>query len=399
MRSTFILYGNGSLLNRGCEAIYRSTVAMLRDEFGDISIIYAPNARAYPPGFCEQDSSVMHVLPKAFTRFDPRWFAYQARRLTNIGIRPQSFDAYIDSNSVGLALGGDNYTLDYGNPSRFFQMDAAFLRRKQITALWGASVGPFSSSRKFEAKAASHLRDVTLIFARENYTVDYLESIGVHSNVVKVADPAFLLEPKSCEVDERVMRALRSGAIGINLSPILGRRMTLDVPWEEHAAKCVTEVLKTLDVQILLVPHVFGPGQNNDLAFLQRVHSRLAEEADRCSVVKGDYTASELKWIISQLRGFVGARTHATIAAISSAVPTLSIAYSQKARGLNAEIFGSEEWVLELRELKPTGFASRIKDLDSRRHLIASDLARRIPVVRAEAGQAVRILRTIVAND
>jgi colanic acid/amylovoran biosynthesis protein len=43
------------------------------------------------------------------------------------------------------------------------------------------------------------------------------------------------------------------------------------------------------------------------------------------------------------LEMFVGARTHATIAAYSSCVPTLVVGYSVKARGIARDIFGSEE--------------------------------------------------------
>jgi polysaccharide pyruvyl transferase WcaK-like protein len=51
----------------------------------------------------------------------------------------------------------------------------------------------------------------------------------------------------------------------------------------------------------------------------------------------------ELKGFISRCRFFVGARTHATIAAYSTCVPTLVVGYSVKARGIAKDIFGSEE--------------------------------------------------------
>ena len=49
-----------------------------------------------------------------------------------------------------------------------------------------------------------------------------------------------------------------------------------------------------------------------------------------------------LKGIISSYRFFVGARTHATIAAYSSCVPTLVAGYSVKARGIAKDLFGQE---------------------------------------------------------
>ncbi len=55
------------------------------------------------------------------------------------------------------------------------------------------------------------------------------------------------------------------------------------------------------------------------------------------------YNAKELKGYISRCRAFVGARTHSTIAAYSTGVPTLAIGYSVKARGIAKDLFGTEE--------------------------------------------------------
>ena len=49
---------------------------------------------------------------------------------------------------------------------------------------------------------------------------------------------------------------------------------------------------------------------------------------------------------------FVGARTHSTIAAYSSGVPTLVIGYSVKSRGIATDLFGTyENYVLPVQEI------------------------------------------------
>jgi len=65
------------------------------------------------------------------------------------------------------------------------------------------------------------------------------------------------------------------------------------------------------------------------------------------------------------------ARTHSTIAAISSAVPTLSLAYAQ-ARGLNQDIFGSQEFCLQPTETTPTTVAERVSHLLERSDALSS---------------------------
>lgn len=70
-------------------------------------------------------------------------------------------------------------------------------------------------------------------------------------------------------------------------------------------------------------------------------------------VMVEDHNCMELKGIISQCSFFVGARTHATIAAYSTGVPTLVVGYSVKARGIARDLFGTEDgYVLPVQNLK-----------------------------------------------
>ena len=66
-----------------------------------------------------------------------------------------------------------------------------------------------------------------------------------------------------------------------------------------------------------------------------------------------DQNAEQLKWIISKCAAFIGARTHATIAAYSTGVPTLVLGYSIKSVGIARDLFGSEEnYVLSYKNIK-----------------------------------------------
>ena len=56
-----------------------------------------------------------------------------------------------------------------------------------------------------------------------------------------------------------------------------------------------------------------------------------------------DQNCEKLKGVISKCRFFIGARTHSTIAAYSSFVPTLVVGYSVKAKGIAKDLFGTYE--------------------------------------------------------
>jgi polysaccharide pyruvyl transferase WcaK-like protein len=77
-------------------------------------------------------------------------------------------------------------------------------------------------------------------------------------------------------------------------------------------------------------------------------------------LVGREFNAPQLKWNISRLTVFAGSRTHATIAALSSGVPTLCIGYSLKARGISKDLFGHLDWLLPLESMTPETLADRL---------------------------------------
>ena len=100
---------------------------------------------------------------------------------------------------------------------------------------------------------------------------------------------------------------------------------------------------------IALIPHVVWE-TNDDRTILRKLKSEFAD-TDRVVLIE-DHTAPELKYFISKCKLFVGARTHATIAAYSTCVPTLVAGYSVKAKGIAKDLFGSyEKYVTPVQKL------------------------------------------------
>lgn len=117
----------------------------------------------------------------------------------------------------------------------------------------------------------------------------------------------------------------------------------------ENYRNLIRYILSETDAVIALIPHVVW-ASNDDRKVLQQLYDDF--DQDPRLVLVEDHTAPELKYIISRCDFFVGARTHATIAAYSSAVPTLVVGYSVKARGIARDLFGSEEnYAIPVQEL------------------------------------------------
>ena len=70
-------------------------------------------------------------------------------------------------------------------------------------------------------------------------------------------------------------------------------------------------------------------------------------DTNRVILLPNNLTAIQYKGYIARMRFFIGARTHATIAAYSNCVPTMVLGYSIKSRGIAKDLFGEEKLVLD----------------------------------------------------
>lgn len=109
-------------------------------------------------------------------------------------------------------------------------------------------------------------------------------------------------------------------------------------------------IIATTDMQIALIPHVVW-NYNDDRIPLQFLYNEF-KGTGRVVLIE-DHNAEELKGFISRCRFLVASRTHASIAAYSTQIPTLVMGYSVKARGIARDLFGNEEhYVLPVQSLQ-----------------------------------------------
>jgi colanic acid/amylovoran biosynthesis protein len=389
-RPLFILAGNASFANRGSEAIVRSTIAILEREFGSCDFISsAESLRAVLDSKVMPLLNVKHVCRRKIRRYSWVWFWRNVKKRL-FGIRDFPFLPYLSKASAFVGRAGDNFTLDYGLslPKRQFAAAEEALKAGVPTILYGASIGPFGANPEFEKVAIEKFKKMTMICARESLTREYLAQHGVVDNVREVPDPAFVLEPVEPTLELEIREMLEEGCLGINISPLLGRYTEDEENWPEWAAKCLGAVDQKIDIPILLIPHV-----NEDYPFMVKILKLLTKTHNRIRLVDTKPNAPEMKWVISKVKAFVGARTHSTIAALSSCVPAESIGYSLKARGINRDIFGHLDWMLPLSELNPGYLAEVTSRLLSQAKEVRSYLEGKMPDYTSRAWAGGKCIR------
>lgn len=340
------LYAHGGSGNHGCEAIIRSTIAIMQhcEESYNLTLLSDNPGEDVTYGV----DQLCRIIPEqqTYSRFTPSFVnAYLRFKLKNDYIPldklryKKAFDC-IGKNDVALSVGGDNYC--YADVNKYIMLHDMLLQRGAKTVLWGCSVEPEIISRP---DIAADLRRYQLITARESITYQALKKIN--PNTKFVADPAFLLWPAKTELRAEFKP---NRMVGINISPMVMKNEIISDITMRNYGQLVDKILSTTDMGIVLIPHVVWK-DNDDCIPLKNLYECF-KKSGRVILIE-DRSCTELKYVISQCRFFIGARTHATIAAYSSCVPTLVIGYSIKARGIARDLFQSEEnYLLPIQEMK-----------------------------------------------
>ena len=379
----FILFPHGGSGNHGCEAIVRTTAKMLKGELvilfsnaieEDRKYIGADLPQTLPPLTGLKRASLTYISALAKTKLFHQTDAFDAAAFSPV-------ISQCDQDTILLSIGGDNYC--YGDNEHIYLVNRHARKRGAKTVLWGCSVEPKDITPKMEAD----LHAYDLIVARESITYDALKRINPH--VVPYPDPAFTL-PVGKGIFPDI--ADKKPCIGINISPMIQGKETVPGITSRNYQCLIEYILSETDSHILLIPHVVW-SHNDDRKPLTELYNKY-KETGRVYMVQ-DQNCTQLKDIISHCEIFVGARTHATIAAYSTCVPTLVVGYSVKARGIAKDLFGTDEnYVLPVQELKEENdLWNAFQWVYQRREDIRKHLQERMPDYIKQAASAGKELK------
>lgn len=391
-----MLYGHGGSANRGCDAIVRSTAAILKEHLGPetvvrlISLAPEEDRKACLPDIQAVVDSGKHgplyspvrlaraILRRAWTGPSASYILDNLRTIYRAG-----------KADVCLSVGGDNYC--YDPVEMHYGLNRLLRKRCCRMVFWGCSIEP----ERMDKAMLEDLRGFDLITARETLTYAALKDRGI-DRVRLYPDPAFTMEEERLPLPT----GWREGEmLGLNVSPLVERYARHPGHVSGAVAELVRHVLATTGMGIVLVPHVTWV-HSDDRVPLRSI-SKSFSDSGRVFLLSGDLNAPQLKGYISRCRLFVGARTHATIAAYSSGVPTLVMGYSVKARGIARDLMGTEEGLLlPVQELSDSRMLVRMfEGLRERESEIRERLSGALPSYIRSAREAGSAVRQVVGAD
>ena len=197
------------------------------------------------------------------------------------------------------------------------------------------TIGPFKNEA-IQDEAVKAITRADMVMARDKQSYDYTKEIAPDQKHLKeYIDVAFFLPYTKQQFDKNYIH------VGLNISALLwhgGYTQDNQFGLKDDYQTCVCNIiayfLKQPNVKLHLIPHVVGSerGVENDYA----VSFDLQKEYNHPNLILAPLFLSpvDAKNYISGMDFFMGARMHSTIAAFSSGVPVVPMAYSRKFNGL-----------------------------------------------------------------
>jgi colanic acid/amylovoran biosynthesis protein len=266
--------------------------------------------------------------------------------------------------------GGDSFSDIYG-AQRFNTVTLPkelALRRRRPLLLLPQTYGPFKD-RKVRERARRVITGSTQAWARDGDSFAALKDLlgpdftpDRHRLGV---DLAFGLVPAapSSEIADQVDSDLAAFAgrpvVGLNVSGLLlneaqaADKYGLALDYRRVVWDLADRLMNRSDAALVLVPHVLGsPGStDSDDDVTNELFEHLGTaHPGRVLLAPRALGPGGRKWLIARLDWFTGARMHATIAALSSGVPTAPLAYSLKFKGV-FDSCGQADQVVDARYL------------------------------------------------
>lgn len=322
--SMFPHVGSG---NHGCEAIVRSTEKLFKGYDLTLFSNHPDEDKRYITETSLNIEKDNHEIKRFSGQYFKAVFGKYVLRKKN------SFDKCTfapllkkcKKGDIMLSTGGDLYC--YDTPDYIYRVNQYVRDQGCKTVFWGCSVEP----SYIDDRMAEDLSGYDLICARETITYEALKEIN--KNTILTCDPAFVLPAEKTDLPAE-------SYICVNVSPMIAKRESVDGITIENYKNMIQYILDNTDDAVALTPHVVW-ASNDDRTVLNELKKFFADN-DRVVIVE-DHNCCKQKYILSHARMFIGARTHATIAAYSTCVPTLVVGYSVKAKGIAKDLFGTDE--------------------------------------------------------
>lgn len=380
--------------NKGCVALTYSCLSILDKIFTEANIdytIYLPDSR------CKGKTGESRVLSLGGKEIEYHIVHYykSIHRKENaiLGVKQilgTSKDKSIFKNADFLFdIGqGDSFADIYG-ARRFASIDLIHVISRELKkpmCILPQTIGPFKDSA-IRKKAVLSLEKADLVMARDTQSQTCVKELLPSKNVKEYIDTAFVLPYNKVNFDKEYVH------VGINISSLLwnggytkDNQFGLICDYHSVIYSLLDYFLEKPNVKVHLVGHVVVGFQHveNDYA----VNTDIWKKYNHQNLVLAPLFMDPIvaKSYISGMDFFMGARMHSTIAAFSSGVSVVPMAYSRKYNGLFEDTL-NYHYMTDLIVQTQEEVLATIKDAFERRNELKEIIINRMNTIVKEREQ------------
>lgn len=254
--------------------------------------------------------------------------------------------------------------------------------------IYAAGVGPLNTPETKQLVQQT-LNDVDIITVREGEAKKILNDLGVTHEIEVTADPALLLKPQTFTKEMLKKEGIDPGTrlVGFSVREPGPAAPDLNID-HYHAilANAADFMVERFDARILFVP--MEAGVNRDPQHSHAVISKMAN-VQRATVLKGEYTSTQIMGLVGHMEFVVGMRLHMLIFAAVQKVPFVPLPYASKVSGLLADLDLPMPSLAQLNVGKLCAFLDRSWD---NRKTLAKKLEENVPALQEKAKKTNRVL-------
>ncbi len=324
-----IFWGTHYSYNRGVNALTISLINLIRDNYPKSEITLYGSGESEEKIIDKKLKFIPLSLKEIFSK------NYRNTLLSEI----KSSDFILDLSE------GDSFTDIYGRKRMLIQSFFKFVEcRYNSLYLMPQTIGPFKSNIS-KSLAKQIIYKSKKVYSRDNLSSKYVHKLCKIESPV-YPDLAFYLKPNKPPGYEDIFNKSKK-CIGLNINGLLWNKgynkknqFNFKIPYKK-LIDFILMKLSEYDLQIYIIPHTYNSERpillEDDLSASKEIYNSNIN-ADNINIIDKNFTAEEIKWIISKMDFFIGSRMHSCIASMSQGIPTIAIAYSRKFQGLFSSI-------------------------------------------------------------
>lgn len=327
------------------------------------------------------------------------------RRVTKI-FRGKIWKEYLTTDLI--IVGHDSLITAYG----YLPFVLFFKLLGKPVMIFGGGVGRQGSSLWiFFAKFI--LNKLDLITLREEISYKYLKEVGITKAPIYVtADPGFLMKSSSkaevVEIFNNENISQKRPIIGLTISwmttsrycfPDITEKEDKYIEYVKMMSKIIGEISLDLNVDFLLISHVFGPEKEQDDRIIIKDIYANVKNKDHVKAIINEYKASQLKGVIGELDFLIGERLHSLIAAATMNVPFLAVTYpSPRMQGV-LDMLNVEDCIYNVEDMAYDSYVTKIINLWSKKDDIIKKLTDNNYNIKNSSLSNVTLIEEIILGD